>query len=80
MVGSQPLEPTRDGKPKDIDWGKFDFVALPRVGESIRLWHGYSYRTVVVQSVLHRAIEHPLRNPESEYLEKEPYALLFVSG
>lgn len=80
VVERREYERDEDGKPKDIDWGKFDFVALPRVGESIRLWHGYSYRTVVAQSVLHRAIERPLRNPESEYLEKEPYALLFVSG
>ena len=69
-----------DGAPDPADntlWGQFSFVALPRPGERIEVPHQGFMERLMIESVQHRPVPHPLPANQT-LLRHEAQALIFA--
>jgi hypothetical protein len=69
-----------DGAPDAEDnkfWGQFSFVALPRPGERIEVAHDGFMERLLIESVQHRPMPHPLPENQSQ-LRTEAQAFVYA--
>ncbi len=61
-----------DGEPGVENWGVYQFVTLPRIGETIDAHHDNGFQTVIVRAVDHTALEQPNAHPDMKSWHREP--------
>lgn len=66
------FDKSEDGKPRTENWGRYGFLAQPRVGEAIEAYHDHDFHTVVVSAIDHTALEQPIAHPELQSWHSEP--------
>lgn len=61
------------------DWGEWDFTSLPRTGDHIDLSRNEAPEVVIVERVIHFAVQRPLPRSETPFRQRKTPSICIIA-